>query len=141
MSTSNGGFYKPGTDKGFIQGNTNDGQGVGEMVLLRLVTGRTAGDPAAGVQPTLEYRTVKERAVIVRLTPDEVATSGGLYQFGDLKVDLLRELKFADERTGDLGDRLIYQHTTYRVVGRTQNQTVEGRNVLFQYVMRKVGNQ
>jgi len=141
MTQANGGFYKPGSDKAFIQHNLNDGQGVGEMVLIRMVSGRTAGNPGAGVQPTLVYKTKKVKAVIVRLTPEEVTASGGIYQFGDLSVELLIDLKFADERTGEIGDRMVYQKTSYRVVGRTQNQTVEGRNVTFNYIMRKVGNE
>lgn len=133
------GFFKK-TDKAFMQRNANDAQGVGENVLLRIVTGRIGGDAAAGVQPTLTYLVKKTRAVIERLTPEEIGGSAGLYQYGDLRIELLEELKFAEERTGDIGDRIVYQNTTYRVVGRTQNQTNEGRSLYFQYIVRKVGD-
>jgi hypothetical protein len=133
------GFYKK-TDKAYIQKNQRDGQGVGEEVLLRLVSGRTAGDPTAGVQPTLTYTVKKTRAVVRQLTPEEIVGSSGIYQYGDLDVELLEELKFADERTGDIGDRVVYQSATYRVVGKPLPQTIEGRSMFFKYVMRKVGD-
>lgn len=135
-----GGFIKK-TDTAFAQQNQRDGQPVGfEPVLVRRVSGTNPGNPAQGIQPTLIYKTKKTRAVVNRLTPDEIVSSSGIYQYGDLKMELLEELKFADERTGDTGDRIVYQHQTYRVVGRTQNQAIAGRNVFFLYVVRKVGN-
>jgi hypothetical protein len=134
------GFIKK-TDTAFIQQNQKDGQPVGyETVLVRRVSGTNVGNPTNGIQPTLIYKTKKTKAVIVRLTPEEIVSSAGIYQYGDLKVDLIDELNFIDERSGEIGDRMIYQRQTYRIVGRTQNQAIEGRSVFYTYIMRKVGN-
>lgn len=133
------GFYKK-TDKAYIQKNQDDAQPIGEYVLIRRVSSRTVGNPTQGIQPTLVYKTKKTTAVIERTSPDEINASSGIYQYGDLNIQLLEELKFADERTGDIGDRVIYQKQTYRVVGRTQNQTIINRSMYFSYVIRKVGN-
>ena len=136
----NGGFYKK-TDKAYIQQNQKDAQfSSGETVLIRKVSGRTAGNPIEGVQPTLIYKTKKSKASIVRLSPDEVVSSAGIYQYGDLRIQLMEELKFTDEQDGSIGDRIIYQKQTYRIVGRTQNQAIEDRSMFFTYTIRKVGN-
>ena len=137
--TGGPGFYK-NTDKAYIQRLMQDGQPMGDYVLIRRVSGRTPGNAAQGVQPTLIYKTKKSIAIIERLTPEEVTASAGLYQYGDLRIELLEELKFTDEQSGDTGDRVIYQKQTYRVVGRTQNQNIERKDVYFSYVIRKVGN-
>lgn len=136
---SNGeGFYKH-SDKGYIQKGINDIQGIGESIFIRKVSGLTGGSPLEGIQPSLVYTTKKSKAVIQRLTPEEVTASAGLYQYGDLRVELLEELKFSDDQTRDIGDRIIYQKQSYRIVGRTQNRNIENLNVYFAYVMRKVG--
>lgn len=133
------GFYKK-TDKAYTQNNVNDAQPIGEEVLIRRVSGKTAGNPIEGEQPTLVYKTKKTKAIISRGTPEEITASAGIYQYGDLIAQMLEDLKFTDERTGDIGDRVIYQKQTYRVVGRTQNQAIEGRNMYYSYILRKVGN-
>ena len=133
------GFFKK-TDSAYNKQNHLDGQGVGETVFLRIVTGRTGGNPESGLQPTLTYTTKAVRGIVVRLTPEEVSTSAGIYQFGDLKVDLFQELAFASDLSKDTGDRLVYQKTTYRVVGRPQNQNIEKKDLFFSYIFRKVGN-
>ena len=134
------GFYKK-TDKAYIAKLMKDGQPAGEYVLIRRVSGRTEGNAAQGIQPTLIYKTKKTDAIIERMSPDEINSSAGLYQYGDLRVELIEELKFSDEASGDIGDRIIYQKQTYRIVGRTQNQSIEHRAMYFAYVVRKVGNQ
>jgi hypothetical protein len=134
------GFYKK-TDKAYIQKLINDGQPIGEYVLIRRVTGKTVGNAAIGEQSTLIYKTKKTNAIIERMSPDEINSSAGIYQYGDLRIELLEELKFTDEQSGDIGDRVIYQKQTYRIVGRTQNQSIEHRAMYFAYVVRKVGNQ
>jgi hypothetical protein len=134
------GFYKK-TDKHYIQKLINDGQPIGEYVLIRRVTGKTVGNAAIGEQSTLIYKTKKTNAIIERMSPDEINSSAGIYQYGDLRIELLEELKFTDEQSGDIGDRVIYQKQTYRIVGRTQNQSIEHRAMYFAYVVRKVGNQ
>jgi len=135
------GFYKKGTDKAYISKLMADGQPSGEYVLIRKVTGRTGGDPKQGIQPTLSYTTKKTTAVITRLTPEEVTASAGLYQYGDLHIELLEQLNWAEEQSGNIGDRVVYQNTTYRVVGRTQNKNIENVDVYFAYIIRKVGDQ
>ena len=134
------GFYKK-TDKAYIQKLMKDAQPMGDYVLIRRVSGRTAGNAAQGVQPTLIYKTKKTDAVIDRLSPEEIAASAGLYQYGDMRIELIEELKFTDEQSGDVGDRVIYQKQTYRIVGRTQNRNIEHKDVYFSYIIRKVGNQ
>jgi hypothetical protein len=134
------GFYKK-TDKAYIQKLMKDGQPMGDYVLIRRVSGRTVGNAAQGVQPTLIYKTKKTDAVIDRLSPEEIAASAGLYQYGDMRIELIEELKFTDEQSGDVGDRVIYQKQTYRIVGRTQNRNIEHKAVYFSYIIRKVGNQ
>lgn len=134
------GFYKK-TDKAYIEKLMKDAQPMGDYVLIRRVSGRTAGNAAEGIQPTLIYKTKKTDAVIERLAPEEVNASAGLYQYGDLHIELLEELKFTDDQSGDISDRVIYQKQTYRVVGRTQNRNIEHKDVYFAYIIRKVGNQ
>jgi hypothetical protein len=134
------GFYKK-TDKAYIKKLIDDGQPIGEYVLIRRVTGKTVGNAAIGEQSTLIYKTKKTNAIIERMSPDEINSSAGIYQYGDLRIELLEELKFADEQSGDIGDRIIYQKQTYRIVGRTQNQSIEHKAMYFAYVVRKVGNQ
>lgn len=134
------GFYKK-TDKAYIKKLIDDGQPIGEYVLIRRVSGKTVGNAAIGEQPTLIYKTKKTNAIIERMSPDEISSSAGIYQYGDLRIELLEELKFTDEQSGDIGDRIIYQKQTYRIVGRTQNQSIEHRAMYFSYVVRKVGNQ
>jgi hypothetical protein len=135
------GFYKKGTDKAYIAKLMKDGQPAGEYVLIRRVSGRTDGNAAQGVQPTLIYKTKKTDAIIERLSPEELNSSAGLYQYGDLHIELLEELKFTDEQSGDIVDRIIYQKQTYRIVGHTQNRNIEHKDMYFAYVVRKVGNQ
>jgi len=137
--SSGEGFYKKGTDKAYIQKLMKDAQPTGEYVLIRRVSGLTDGNPIEGEQPTLTYKTKKTTAIIMRLTPEEVTVSAGLYQHGDLRVELLEELKFTDDQTRDIGDRIIYQKQTYRIVGRTQNRNIENKDVYFAYIVRKVG--
>lgn len=137
---SGGGFLKK-SDTAFIQRNQQDGQPVGyETVLVRRVSGTNPGNPLIGIQPTLIYKVKKTKAVITRLSPEEILASAGIYQYGDLKMDLMEEMSFIDERSGTVGDRVIYQRQTYRIVGRTQNQAIEGKSVFYSYVVRKVGN-
>ena len=135
----NFGFLKK-TDTAYIKQLQEDVKNLGEMILIRFVSGRTDGDPKKGIQPTLIYKTKKTKAIINRLTPEEVVSSAGIFQHGDLKIDLLEELKFANDSTGDVGERIIYQKTTYPIVGRTQNQAIENKSMFFSYVVRKVGN-
>lgn len=134
------GFYKKATDKAYIQQNMKDGQPVGEYILIRRVSGRTDGNPTQGEQPTLVYKTKKTTGVVEFATPEEVSSNAGIYQYGDLHLELLEELKFIDERTGDMGDRVIYKNQTYRVFGRTQPRNVINKDVYFAYLIRKVGN-
>lgn len=135
----NHGFFKK-TDTAYIKQLQKDIKNLGETILIRLVSGRTVANAKQGIQPTLVYKTKKTKAIINRLTPEEVISSAGIYQHGDLKIQLLEELKFANDSTGDIGDRIIYQNTTYRIVGRTQNEAIENKSMFFSYIVRKVGN-
>lgn len=136
---SNGeGFYKH-SDKGYIQKGINDIQGIGERIFIRKVSGLSGGSPLEGIQPSLSYTTIKSTAIIKMATPEEITASAGIYQYGDLQVQLLEELKFSDDQTRDIGDRVIYKKQTYRIIGRTQSQNIENRDMYFVYIMRKVG--
>ena len=135
----NHGFFKK-NDTAYIKQLQEDVKNLGETVFIRLVSSRTTGNAKQGTQPTLIYKTKKTKAIINRLTPEEVVSSAGIYQHGDLRIQLLEELKFANDSTGDIGERIIYQKTTYRIVGRTQNEAIENKNMLFSYNIRKVGN-
>ena len=135
----NHGFFKK-NDTAYIKQLQDDVKNLGEAILVRYVSGRTQGNAKQGTQPTLIYKTKKTKGIINRLTPEEVVSSAGIYQHGDLKIELLEELKFANDSTGDIGERIIYQATTYRIVGRTQNQAIENKSMFFSYIVRKVGN-
>lgn len=110
----------------------------GDEVLIKRISGSTAGSPAQGISPTYTFITTKSRVIITTLGQNDIMKSGGIYQLGDITIDLDEELREITDRTGNIGDRIIWRGNNYRIVGKKQNQRISDRNHLFTYVMRKV---
>lgn len=110
----------------------------GEVVLIKRISGSSPGDPIQGVSPTYTFTTTKSRAVITTLGQNDIMRSGGIYQVGDITIDLNEELEEVTDKTRGIGDRMIWRDNEYRIVGKKQNRNISDRDHLFTYVMRKV---
>jgi len=108
-----------------------------EFVLLKIHTGEIAGNPAHGIARTFTYLVKKSKVVISGLSPQDIMYSGGIYQVGDMQLQLFEELKQEDQ--GQPGDRLIYRGHEYRIVGKVQTNTIAESDHVFSYAVRKVG--
>ena len=110
----------------------------GEVVLIKRITGSTAGSPTQGISPTFSFTTTRSRAAITQLGQNDVMQSGGIYQLGDITTDLNEELEEVTDKTRGIGDRMIWRGNEYRIVGKKQNRPISDRDHFFTYVMRKV---
>ena len=110
----------------------------GDAVLVKRVTGSTPGDPTKGIHPTYTFSVTPSRAVIASVDQNDIMYSGGLYQTGDINVQLDEELKEVSDRVGSVGDRLVWRGSEYRVVGKKEPAVVGNDTYFFGYVMRKV---
>ena len=117
----------------------------GERVIIKKYTGISdPGDPARGIQPKLGFTNIPTRAIIDSVTAQDIMHSGGLYQTGDIKVNMKERLNIIDTiaQPGGTsqGDRLIYEGHEYRVVGKFNSQVLIDSTRLYVYTMRKIGN-
>lgn len=110
----------------------------GEIVLIKRITGGSPGNPSQGISPTFSFTTTKSRAVIITLGQNDIMQSGGIYQLGDISVDLNEELEEVTDRTRGVGDRMLWRGNEYRIAGKKKNLLVSDRDHIFTYVMRKV---
>ena len=111
---------------------------VGETVLIKRTTGVNPGDPAKGIGATYSFEVRPSLAVIESLEQSDIMYSGGLYQLGDIKVQLNEELREVSDKVGSIGDRLIWRGSEYRVVGKKRPAVLMNQTYFFEYVMRKV---
>lgn len=111
---------------------------MGEPVILKRLIGANPGDPTKGVSPTYTFELRRTRAVVSSLTHNDITYAGGIYQLGDMNVQLNEELREISDTAPGIGDRVIYQSNEYRVVGKTESTFVVNDSHVFTYVMRKV---
>lgn len=117
----------------------------GEPIIIKKFTGIVdPGDPARGIQPRLGFSKKPATAVVNSVSQQDVLYSGGLYQLGDISVTLTQKLNIIDTTNQiggqSQGDRIIYEKHEYRIVGKSHTHSTIGKEVLFGYVFRKVGN-
>ena len=125
-------------DKGIIREYLRDGKiPAGEPIIIRLFKGVIDGDPTRGIAKTFDFATIKDFAVVTSIEQNDIVFSGGIYQLGDIKVQLMRELKPIDDTTQSPGDRVLWRGKEYRQVGRIATNYLESY-VLFDYVFRRV---
>ncbi len=110
----------------------------GERIVIKLLDTSSPGNPAQGVAPTYTFIKARSRGIIANLSQRDVMNSGGLYQVGDLGVDLDEELTEISDTTRGIGDRMVWEGNEYRIVGKKKNLSVVDQNYFFSYVMRKV---
>ena len=117
----------------------------GESILIKRFTGiADPGDPARGIQPRLGFTLTPAKAVVSSVAQQDVLYSGGLYQLGDIKINLKQKLNFVDtiNQIGGRseGDRIEYEGHEYRIVGKSHTHTLVNNERLFGYVFRKIGD-
>jgi len=126
------------TDKGIIKEYLKEGNvPAGEPVIVKIYRTTIEGDVKRGVAKTFDYNLVKDFAVISSIEQQDIVFSGGIYQLGDIKVQMTRELQPINEQTQSPGDRLVWRGNEYRQVGKIDTSYLESY-ILFNYVFRKV---
>ncbi len=110
----------------------------GEVVQIKRISGSSPGDPVQGISPTYTFTTTKSRVLITTLGQNDIMQSGGIYQLGDITIDLNESLEEITDRTRRIGDRMIWNGNEYRIIGKKKNTDVSDRSHFFTYVMRKV---
>jgi len=115
-------------------------QTTGQQVTIKKLSGSSPGDPLKGVGPTYTFTTVCANAIIVELTQEDKDKTGGLYQLGDLNVQIEAELVEVSDNPAHrgIGDRLVWRGSEYRVVGKGNPTVINGKVQFFSYYMRKV---
>lgn len=125
-------------DKSIIREYLKDGvQPAGESVTIKNYAGLTAGDPTKGVAKTEVWNLTLEFAVITGITQNDVMWSGGLYQLGDIRVQMTRQLTPTDDKAGTVGDRVVWRGHEYRIVGNISTNYLESY-ILYDYLCRRV---
>jgi len=117
----------------------------GEPIIIKKFVGfASQGDPARGIQPKLQFNQIRTKAIVDTVTQNDVMNSGGLYQIGDIKVTLKEKLNIIDTTNQiggqSQGDQIIYEGHQYRILGKSHTHALVGKEQLFGYVFRKVGN-
>jgi len=110
----------------------------GDVVLIKSISGGDPGNPAQGISPTYTFTTTRSRAIVSELNQNDIMQSGGIYQLGDITIELNEELSEISDRTRGVGDRMIWRGNEYRIMGKKKNQNINDRDHIFTYVMRKV---
>lgn len=110
----------------------------GQSILIKRISGSSPGDPTKGISPTYTFNTQPSRAIVKSVDQADIMYSGGIYQVGDIRVDLVEELREVSDRVGTIGDRVIWRESEYRLVGKTNPTVINGTPIVYSYVMRKV---
>jgi len=125
-------------DSGVVKEYLKAGKGVmEEPITLKLYQSTSAGDPTKGIAKTFVYIQEITTAVISGIEQTDIVYSGGIYQIGDIKVQLRRLLKEIDDKTQCPGDRLIWRNDEYRPVGKISTNYL-ANYVLYDYVFRRI---
>jgi len=126
------------TDKSVIREYLKEGKiPAGEPVIIKVYRGTTDGDPTKGIAKTFTFNKIKDFAVVAAIEQQDIVYSGGIYLLGDIKVQLMRELKPIDDVTQSPGDRITWRGHEYRQVGKISTDYLEGY-CLYNYVFRRV---
>ena len=117
----------------------------GEKLTIKRFTGvNDPGDPARGIQPVLGFNLICTKGVVNSIQQQDILNSGGIYQLGDLTVELTIQLNHIDtiqqQGSPSQGDRIIYEGHEYRIVGKRDSHQLIGRVRLFSYTFRKIGD-
>jgi len=117
-----------------------------EPIVIKRFTGiNDPGDPAAGIQPKLGFTLTATKGIINSIQHQDILNSGGIYQVGDITVELTQRLNYIDvipQQGGtSQGDRIIYEGHEYRIVGKVDTHTLVGKQQLFSYTFRKIGDE
>jgi len=115
-------------------------QMAGQTVIVRKFTGSTPGDPIRGIQPTYQFEDMCAKAIIQMVGQSDVLVPGGIAQLGDIQVQISVALREVTDKTGNVGDYLIWQGTQYRVVGKGKPIIINGKTHYYSYTMRKMEN-
>ncbi len=110
----------------------------GERITIKLLDTSSPGNPVQGIAPTYTFIKTRSRGIIAQLSQRDVMNSGGLYQVGDLGIDLNEDLEEVSDTTRGIGDRMIWRGNEYRIVGKKKNLSVVDKDYFFSYAMRKV---
>lgn len=125
-------------DSGVVREYLKAGKGMlEEPIVIKFYLSTTAGDPTKGTAKTFVYKIEPTTAIISSIEQQDVVYSGGIYQLGDIKVQLRIELKEIDDKTQCPGDRILWRNHEYRPVGRISTNYLAGY-VLYDYVFRRV---
>lgn len=114
---------------------------LGDPVTIKRVATSSPGDPTKGVYPTYTFTFEPTRAVIESVTQTDILYPGGIFQIGDIKVQMREVLREVVYTVGNIGDRLIWNGTEYRVLGKRQPETLLGKTFLNFYSMRPVNQE
>jgi hypothetical protein len=126
------------TDKGIIREYLKNGiPFAGEPLVIKQYLYTEEGDPTQGIAKTFAWSNINDFGVITGIEQNDVLYSGGIYQLGDIKVQLMRELKPIDDATQHPGDRIVWRGHEYKIVGRISTNYLEGY-VLYDYVFRRI---
>lgn len=110
----------------------------GDFVTLKLVAASSPGDPAKGEGRTYTFTFKPTRAVIEQVEQQDTMYPGGIYQVGDIQVQMKEKLREVIDTVGNIGDRMLWQRSEYRIVGKRWPETLQGEIFLYKYTMRKV---
>ena len=125
-------------DSGVIREYLKAGKGImEEPVTLKFYQYTIADDPTKGIAKTFVYTQEVSTAIISSISQTDIVYSGGIYQLGDIKVQLRRQLKEIDDKTQSPGDRILWRNDEYRPVGKTATNYIAGY-VLYDYVFRRI---
>lgn len=125
-------------DKGIIREYMKDSTWpAGESIIVKNYVSTTAGDPTKGIAKEFIWRLTKEFAVITSITQNDIVWSGGIYQLGDIRVQMTRKLTPIDDKAGTVGDRVEWRGHEYRQVGNISTNYLESY-ILYDYSFRRV---
>ena len=125
-------------DSGVVKEYLDVGKGsLEEPLTLKLYQSTTAGNPAKGIAKTFVYNYLPTTAIVSSVSQNDVVLSGGIYQLGDIQVQLRILLKEIDDATQSPGDRILWRGHEYRIVGRVSTNYM-GKYVLYEYTFRRI---
>ena len=126
-------------DRGIIREYMNEGKRpAGEPIVVKVFLGIIAGDPTKGVAKTFNWHEDKDFGVITSISQNDIVYSGGIYQLGDIRVQMQRELKPIDDTAQTPGDRILWRGHEYRQVGRISTNYLESSFTVYDYVFRRI---
>jgi len=125
-------------DSGIIKEYLQAGKGViEEPITLKSFVSIIAGDPTKGIAKTFAYNIAQTTAIISGIEQNDIIYSGGIYQLGDIKVQMRIQLNMIDDVTQNPGDRILWRGHEYRPVGKESTSYLSGY-VLYDYVFRRI---